>query len=193
MAARPDWFRPLVVVAILTGMRRGELLSLRWTDVDFDTGSVRIRRDKAGDGRWAILNSEALESVRTMKRERLVLSPFVLCTPEGKNLNNNFNRYWNAARTAAQVSDFRFHDLRHTFASRLVRRGVSSYVVQQAGGWRTTSMMARYAHLDPNTIRAVPPWSCSRFGTIQPRLMQTDTVVDTGMKEPTHPRRCRNR
>src|SRR5262249_39183 len=76
------------------------------------------------------------------------------CTPEGKSLSNNFNRYWTQARRAADLVDFRFHDLRHTFASRLVRQGVSSYVVQHAGGWRTPSMMGRYAHLDPRTIRA---------------------------------------
>ena len=55
---------------------------------------------------------------------------------------------------AAELTAFRFHDLRHTFASRLVARGVSSYIVQHAGGWRTASMMQRYAHLDPATIRA---------------------------------------
>jgi len=113
-----------------------------------------FRRDKAGMAAGLVLNAEALDAVRTMKRERSVLSPFVFCTPEGKSLNNNFNRYWTSARTAAQLLDFRFHDLRHTFASRLVRQGLSSYVVQHAGGWRTASMMARYAHLDPHTIRA---------------------------------------
>jgi integrase len=113
-----------------------------------------IRRDKARDGRWVILNAEALETVRAIKRDRPVLSPLVFCTPEGKSLHNNFKRYWNQGRKTAKLDDFRFHDLRHTFASRLVRQGVSTYIVQHVGGWRTASMMARYAHLDPNTIRA---------------------------------------
>ena len=73
---------------------------------------------------------------------------------EGRSLGTNFKWYWQPAVKAAGLADFRFHDLRHTFASRLVARGVSSYIVQQAGGWRTASMMQRYAHLDPATIRA---------------------------------------
>jgi integrase len=153
MEALPGWFRPLVVVAMLTGMRRSELLRLRWSDVDVETGSVCVRRDKAGDGRWVVLNAEALETLRSLRRNR-VLSSLVFTTPEGQGLHNNFKRYWHQARTKAKLEDFRFHDLRHTFASRLVRQGVSSYVVQHAGGWRTASMMARYAHLDPTTIRA---------------------------------------
>ena len=151
--ALPVWLRPLIVVAMHTGMRRGELLALRWDDVDLASGQLHIRRDKAGDGRWVALNSEALDALRTAKR-RSIVSPLVFCTPEGHSLGTNFKRYWQPAVKAAGLADFRFHDLRHTFASRLVARGVSSYIVQQAGGWRTASMMARYAHLDPATIRA---------------------------------------
>jgi integrase len=66
----------------------------------------------------------------------------------------NFKRYWQPAVRSAGLAAFRFHDLRHTFASRLVARDVSSYIVQQAGGWRTASMMQRYAQLDPATTRA---------------------------------------
>jgi len=153
MQAVPGWFRPLVAVAMLTGMRRSELLSLQWSDVDLETGSACIRRDKAGDGRWVVLSTEALETLRDIRRKR-VLSSLVFTTPEGQSLHNNFKRYWNQVRSKAKLEDFRFHDLRHTFASRLVRQGVSSYVVQHAGGWKTASMMARYAHLDPTTIRA---------------------------------------
>src|SRR4030095_4582126 len=59
MEALPGWFKPLVAVAMLTGMRRSELLRLRWSYVDAETGSVCVRRDKAGDGRWVVLNAEA--------------------------------------------------------------------------------------------------------------------------------------
>jgi integrase len=128
-------------------------LRLRWSDVDVETGSVCVRRDKAGDGRWVVLSAEALDTIRNIRRKR-VLSSLVFTTPEGHSLHNNFKRYWNQACSKAKLEDFRFHDLRHTFASRLVRQGVSSYVVQHAGGWKTASMMARYAHLDPTTIRA---------------------------------------
>ena len=136
-----------------TGMRRGELRTLRWEDVDFQTGTARIRRDKAGDGRWVTLNSAALEALHAIKRGRKVLGGFVFCSPEGKYLHN-LERYWRPALNAAKLPDFRFHDLRHTFASRLAMAGVDLYTVQRAGGWKTTTMVQRYAHLSPDHMRA---------------------------------------
>lgn len=112
-----------------TGMRLGELLALRWDDVDLASGQLRIRRDRAGDGRWVALNSEALDALRAAKR-RSVSSPLVFCTHEGRSLGANFKRYWQPVVKAAGLADFRFHDLRHTFALRLVAQGVSSYIVQ---------------------------------------------------------------
>ena len=152
--AVPAWMRPLITVALHTGMRLGELRALQWEDVDEKTGSIRIRRDKAGDGRWVAMNSVVREALHTIKRERKVLGPFVFCSPEGKYLHN-FERYWRPAVTAARIRDFRFHDLRHTFASRLAMTpGVDLYTVQRAGGWKTPIMVQRYAHLSPDHIRA---------------------------------------
>jgi len=131
----------------------GELLALRWDDLDFTSRQLRIRRDKAGDGRWVALNSVAINALLEAKR-RKVTSPLVFCTPEGHSLTTNFKRYWQPAVRAAELTGFRFHDCRHTFASRLVNDGIDRYVVQAAGGWKTASMMQRYAHLEPTTIRA---------------------------------------
>ena len=72
--------------------------------------------------------------------------PSVFCTPEGRPLDpDTFERHWRAATRAGRLTGFRFHDLRHTFASRHIQSGANPYHVQQAGGWRTASMMARYA------------------------------------------------
>ena len=133
--ALPGWFRPLVILALHTGMRRGELQALKWQDVDFNAGTLRIRRDKAGDGRWVALNSVALEALQTVKPEQKIMSPYVFCSPQGKFLHN-IERVWRPALVAAQIPDFRFHDLRHTFASRLAMAGVDLYTVQRAGGGR---------------------------------------------------------
>jgi len=152
--AVPAWMRPLITVALHTGMRLGELRALQREDVDEKTGSIRIRRDKAGDGRWVAMNSVVREALHTIKRERKVLAPFVFCSPEGKYLHN-FERHWRSALTAARIPNFRFHDLRHTFASRLAMTpGVDLYTVQRAGGWKTPIMVQRYAHLSPDHIRA---------------------------------------
>jgi integrase len=95
-----------------------------------------------------------MEALRAIKRDRMVLSPLVFCTPAGKSLRTNFGRYWRAVLAKANVPDFRFHDLRHTFASRLAMDGVDLYTVQRAGGWKTGVMVQRYAHLSPDHIRA---------------------------------------
>ncbi len=136
-----------------TGMRRGELQALQWEDVDFATNTLRITRDKAGEGRWVTLNSVAREALLMVKHGQKVLSPYVFCSPEGKFLHN-FDRQWRPALRAAGVPDFRFHDCRHTFASRLAMAGVDLYTVQRAGGWKTQVMVQRYAHLSPDHMRA---------------------------------------
>jgi integrase len=152
-AALPPRLRPFVVLALNTGMRRGELQALRWEDVDLAAGTLRIRRDKAGEGRWAVLNSDAREALVSVKREQKVLGTYVFCSPEGKALHN-FERDWNPALKAAKIPDFRFHDCRHTFASRLAMLGTDLYTVQRAGGWKPQVMVQRYAHLSPDHIKA---------------------------------------
>jgi len=153
MEALPSRLLPFVVLALNTGMRRGELQTLRWQDVDFASGTLRISRDKAGDGRWVVINSVAREALLSVKREQKILSPYVFSSATGKLLHN-FERDWKPALLAAKIPDFRFHDLRHTFASRLAMAGVDLYTVQRAGGWKTQVMVQRYAHLNPAHIRA---------------------------------------
>src|SRR4029077_16318925 len=119
----PEWLRPLVIVALHTGMRKGELLGMRWSDVDWTTNSTRLPLDKAGTGRNVALNSVAREALQSIKRDRTVMAGWVFPSPEGKRFTN-LERYWRPALAVAQIPDFRFHDLRHTFASRLTMAGV---------------------------------------------------------------------
>lgn len=153
LEALPFSLRALVTMALHTGMRRGELRALRWEDVDFATGALRVRRDKAGDGRWVALNRVALDALRAVKRDQKVSGPYVFCSSEGRFLHN-FERVWRPALNAAAIPDFRFHDCRHTFASRLAMNGTDLYTVQRAGGWKSQAMVQRYAHLSPDHIRA---------------------------------------
>jgi integrase len=153
MGKLPSRLRPLVTLALHTGMRKGELRALQWSDVDFDTGTLRIRQDKAGEGRWVALNSTAREALLTVKREQKVMGSFVFASPRGKFLHN-LERDWRPALRAAAIPDFRFHDLRHTFASRLAMAGVDIHTVQVAGGWLSPIMVQRYTHLSPGHVRA---------------------------------------
>ena len=153
MEALPVRLRPLVKVALHTGIRRGELRALRWEDVDLATGTIHVRQDRVGDGRWVTVNSVAKEALLSVKREQKILTPYVFCSPEGRFLHN-WEREWRPAVRAAQVPNFRFHDCRHTFASRLAMAGVDLYTVQLAGGWKAQVMVQRYAHLSPDHLKA---------------------------------------
>jgi integrase len=89
-------------------MRRGELRGLRWDDVDLSTATIHVRQDKAGDGRW----------VTMFHREKCLASRAILPVELGAG--------WRLALKAAGIPDFRFHDCRHTFASRLAMASVAS-------------------------------------------------------------------
>ena len=161
----PERLKPLVIVALHTGMRKGELLALLWDDADFYTGTLRIREAKSGEGRSVAMNSVVRDTLKRVRQEQIqrareqakggreILSPFVFCSHKGRFLHN-LAKAWYPALDAAGIRDFRFHDLRHTFASRLVMAGEDLYTVQRAGGWKTAIMVQRYAHLSPEHMRA---------------------------------------
>lgn len=165
LEALPERFRPLIIVAIHTGMRQGELLRLRWEDVDFFSGTIMVRQAKSGEGRRVPMNSVVRETLRNLRQERIreakakrdgreLFSPYVFCAPGGGYLFN-LKRDWYRVIRLAGVADFRFHDLRHTFASRLVMSGVDLYSIQTLLGHKTPAMTLRYAHLSPGHLRQV--------------------------------------
>ena len=131
----PESIKPLVTAALHTGMRRGELLALRWGDVDFFTGALRVREAKSGEGRSVVMNSIVRATLKAVRREQIqkaraeakggreILSPYVFCSNKGRFLHN-LAKAWYPALEAAGIEDFRFHDLRHSFASRLAMAGV---------------------------------------------------------------------
>ncbi len=160
----PDYLKPFLTVALNTGMRWGELARLAWADVDFYTGTLHVRESKSGEGRRIPMNRivrEALQAVRreqiqkareNVEGEREILSPLVFCAPQGGFLRN-FGRDWYPALRKAEIPDFRWHDTRHTAASRLVMAGVDLYTVKEILGHKTLAMTARYSHLSPGHQR----------------------------------------
>jgi integrase len=177
----PDTLRPLIKVAIHTGMRKGELLNLKWDDVDLVSGTIWIRKAKSGEGRRLPINliaRTALVKVRDSRRERLrarvvnreAANGCVFGTPDGGFLHN-LNRYWYPALGRTGIEDLHFHDLRHTFASRYMMAGGDLYTLQTLLGHKTTQMVQRYAHLSEQHLRAAvellaapgaKPWSEER-------------------------------
>jgi integrase len=146
-----DYLRPLVILALNTGLRRGELFGLEWQNVHLSDENPRLAVEssttKTRKLRHVPLNSiakEALEKWGPSSSQGLVFP-----NPKtGKKLDN-INRSWGNLLRAADISNFRFHDVRHTFASKLVMRNISLYVVQRLLGHSSIEMTQRYSHLAP--------------------------------------------
>lgn len=143
-----DHLQPLVLLALNTGARRGELLGLTWESVDLQRAilTVQAHTAKAAKTRHIPLNLEALEVLRTWRPKNARGLVF-----EGRNGQlGSVKTSWGAVIEAAKIEDFTFHDLRHTFASRLVQAGVSLAVVRDLLGHASIQMTERYAHLAPD-------------------------------------------
>lgn len=148
--AQSNWapLHTLVLLAITTGARRGELLSLRWADVDMKAGRALVRETKNGEQRTLPLVGKALEALRALKLQGSARSEFVFPNPSGHpGAFENFDAYWYAALETAGITDFHFHDLRHTTASYLAAQGTSLLEIADVLGHKTLAMVKRYSHL----------------------------------------------
>lgn len=135
---------PELVVALNTGMRKGEQYGLLWTDVDFASRSLMANNTKNGSPRTIHLNDTALAAMNELR---------VMATSE-RVFNIRENRtWWFEAIKHSKINNFRWHDLRHTFCSRLAQAGVNLKVIQEAAGHKTIAMTSRYAHLDHTTLQ----------------------------------------
>lgn len=147
--------KPIVVTALNTGMRKGEILGLAWERVDLTHGFILLDITKNGERREIPINM----TLRTAFEERAISnlngSPYVFCDKEGKPYDD-VKRSFASACKKAKIKDFHFHDLRHTFASQLVMKGVDITTVKELLGHKTLTMTLRYAHLAPShKVKAV--------------------------------------
>ena len=153
MKALPgDEDRDRVTVLLHTGFRRGELLGLRWRDVDLKGGVLTIPKAKNGEARHVPLTS----TVRTILSHRprpLDGTALVFPNSEGHRDLRWAKKTVPGALRAAQIEDFRFHDLRHTFASRLAMEAVDLMTIRELMGHKTMAMTLRYSHLSPGHRR----------------------------------------
>ena len=146
----------LVEVAMHTGLRREKQFNLRWADIDFHSCTITVLRSKNGERRYVPMNDRVKEIFQNLPSR--LKSEWVFPSETGKtpiNPNNFVNRVFNPALEdeRARITDFHWHDLRHTFASRLVMKGVDLYTVQILLGHKTPEMVQRYAHLSPGHLR----------------------------------------
>ena len=152
---------PLVVLALCTGARRGELLSLTWKDIDLDRDVAVIHHSKNGERRALVLSGLAKQILSERVRLRRVGSDLVFSR---RTHGAPFPYYaWDRARETAGIEDFRFHDLRHTFASYLAMSGATLAELAEALGHKTLSMVKRYAHLTEGHTMNVVSRMTERF------------------------------
>jgi integrase len=142
-----DHLSPMVLLALNTGLRRGEIFRLRWSDVDRKASTLHVRAEttKSQRERRVPLNSEA----RSVLERWLPVSggkDLIFPSPGGGVLTN-INRSWERLIASAEIVDFRFHDCRHHFASQLVMQGADLYTVRELLGHRDFETTQRYAHL----------------------------------------------
>ncbi|HEY6323736.1 MAG TPA: site-specific integrase [Thermoanaerobaculia bacterium] len=134
-----------VVVALGTGARRGELLRLRWRDIDLSRGTAILHHTKNNERRTLVLAGRALAVLRELSAARRIGTDEVFAGLDGVA---RFPRdAWEKALRDANIVDFRFHDLRHTFASYLAMSGATLAELADALGHKTLAMVKRYAHL----------------------------------------------
>ncbi|GAB1393805.1 site-specific integrase [Rhodocyclaceae bacterium] len=143
-------------LAINTGCRKSELLKLTWRDVDMTIPAITITSANSKNGKRRIipLNKAATDSINQlfrMRNQHNPSSPWVFTRDNGKPLRCVDNAFKRACKRAG-IQDFRIHDLRHTFASDLVKAGVSLYHVKKLLGHSSINQTERYAHLATDAL-----------------------------------------
>ena len=152
LGAFADHLKPMVLLALNTGLRRRELFELRWTSVNFDTNRITVTSDTAKSKRvrYIPMNVTVRDSL-TRWREQAGRSALVFPGRDGRHIDN-VDSAWRGLLKMAALEDFRWHDLRHDFASGLVMAGVDLYRVKTLLGHASITMTERYAHLSPEHL-----------------------------------------
>lgn len=151
-ACRNDWLLQCILFAIETGMRRGEILNIRWCDIDLDNSLLTIPITKNGHSRCIPLTSQAVSILKSRSNNRREPKDLVFDTTA-----NAFRLAWERCKRRVaiaypEISDLRFHDLRHEAVSRFFEMGLSVPEVALISGHRDPRMLFKYTHLKPQDI-----------------------------------------
>jgi len=151
LAACPPRLSPIVLCALHTGMRRGEILGLTWDRVDMKQRIIQVTGTKTGRNRTIPINDPLLEALRHLPRH--LGTDYVFWNQETETRYVSIKRAWRTALKNAKITAFRFHDLRHTFASH-VQMGLGDLrATQTLLGHADPRMTMRYAHLSDARLR----------------------------------------
>jgi len=151
LEACPDWLRPIVALAFCTGMRRGEIIGLRWLDLDLPNQRILLPQTKNGEGRIVYMNQLAMTVMMSLS-----LSVDGNSSPTARLFNDvtpdRITATFRKVCGKLKIEDFRFHDLRHTAASWMRMSGADIHTVAQLLGHKDLRMAARYQHLSPGFL-----------------------------------------
>ena len=153
---------PIVVIALNTGMRLGELLGLKWQDIDMKRGMIYLYNTKNGEKREIPANVKVRTAL--LKLRRHPNSEFVFCLRNGQPRTQIRSPFFTATDKSG-ITNFHFHDLRHTFASHLVMSGVDLNTVRELLGHKSMKMTLRYSHLSPDHKKAAVDILSERIDT----------------------------
>lgn len=142
-----EHLRPIVITALNAGMRKGEILGLKWENIDLKNNFILLDKTKNGSRREVPINGTLRSTLLSLPR-RLDIK-YVFYDPKTGKSYQDIKRSFHSALRKAGIQDFHFHDLRHTFASHLVMAGVDITTVKELLGHKTLTMTLRYAHLAP--------------------------------------------
>jgi integrase len=143
----PEHQRETVLFALATGLRQANVVKLEWSQVDLERKTAWIHGDQAKGGRDIHISLN--ETAVAVLQRQLGKHPVRVFTYNGKPFNRAYTVAWQKALKRAGIENFRWHDLRHTWASWLAQKGVPLTDIQEMGGWETFAMVKRYAHLLP--------------------------------------------
>ncbi|HSK71835.1 MAG TPA: site-specific integrase [Pyrinomonadaceae bacterium] len=144
-----DLVKNIVLVALHTGMRRGEIFDLKWFDVDFQRGMIQVRESKSNKKRLVPMNTTIRTLLQNLKRK----SEYVFPSPKTGGRLDNVKRSFRRAVREAEIEDFRFHDLRHTAATRMADAGADAFTLMKILGHSDIRMTSRYTHATHAALR----------------------------------------
>jgi len=138
--------KQIVIIALNTGMRKGEILGLKWSDIDFRRGIIYLLDTKNGERREVPMNDMVKRAF--VNQHKYKDSPYIFCNKDGRPFRD-IRKSFIAGLKKSGIINFRFHDTRHSFASQLVMSGIDLNTVRELLGHKSIRMTLRYSHLSP--------------------------------------------
>lgn len=159
----------MIVVAIGTGMRKGDQLGLRWSKVDFQRGVIYVANQKTGKEYTVPMNRDVREAMISLRREATAGAEFVFVNPKTGGPYGDVKRGFAWACDKAGIRDFRWHDLRHTFGTRLGEAGCSEATIAELMGHTSVATTRRYTHGTEQAKRLAVDAAMMRAGKACPK------------------------